>query len=186
MNKKLLAFKYVFALVIPVFFSTAIYCQTFGEWHDPAINQINRAPMRASFFAYESAELSKTDIKENSSHFISLNGTWKFSFVNDADKRPIDFFKPNYNDFSWDKMEVPAIWEVNGYGDPVYVNSKFAWHHIMDPEPPKVPTKDNYVGSYRRTIDIPSNWNDKEVFINMGAVSSAVYLWVNGQFVGYS
>ena len=186
MTEKRISTPYLIGLLLSIITTTTIHSQTFKEWHDPAVNQINRAPMRATFFAYESAELATTETKENSSHFMSLNGPWKFSFAKDADKRPVGFFKPSYNDSEWDDMEVPGIWEVNGYGDPIYVNRKFAWHHIMDPEPPKVPTKENYVGSYRRTVDIPSDWNGKEVFINMGAVSSAVYLWVNGQFVGYS
>lgn len=186
MNKRRTKLSYVIGLITSILTTMTTHSQTFEEWHNPSVNQINRTPMRASFFAYETSDLANKDIKENSSNFLSLNGSWKFSFVKDADKRPLHFFEPNYDDSFWDKIEVPAIWEANGYGDPIYVNSKFAWHHIVNSEPPLVPTKDNYVGSYRRTVDIPSNWDGKEVFINMGAVSSALYLWVNGQFVGYS
>ncbi|SMO51934.1 beta-galactosidase [Saccharicrinis carchari] len=160
--------------------------QSFTEWHDPAINSINRAPMHASYFAYESSGKADEGIRENSENYMSLNGLWKFNWVRDANLRPHTFFTIDFDDNQWDKMEVPGIWEVNGYGEAVYVNSRFVWDYIMKPEPPKVPEKENYVGSYRRTVHIPSNWDGKEVLINLGAVSSCAYLWVNGQFVGYS
>ncbi|MBI9064436.1 MAG: DUF4981 domain-containing protein [Marinilabiliaceae bacterium] len=175
-----------FLIVVLLFSNLASFGQSFTEWHDPAVNSINRAPMHTSYFAYENRELAGEDIKENSENFISLNGLWKFNWVRHANLRPQTFFDTDFDDKQWDKMEVPGIWEVNGYGEAVYVNSRFAWDYIMKPEPPKVPEKENYVGSYRRTVNIPSNWDEKEVFINLGAVSSCVYLWVNGQFVGYS
>ncbi len=160
--------------------------QSYTEWHDPAVNSINRADMHASYFAYENYDLAKGDVKKNSANYKLLNGLWNFSFAQDANLRPKNFFDLDFDDSLWDKMVVPGIWEVNGYGDPVYVNSRFAWDYIMKPEPPKVPVKDNYVGSYRRVVDVPTNWDGKDVFLNLGAVSSCVYLWVNGEFVGYS
>ncbi|MCL3779221.1 DUF4981 domain-containing protein [Prolixibacteraceae bacterium JC049] len=166
--------------------ATLSFGQTFTEWHDPAVNSINRAPMHASYFAFESIKSAQHSIKEDSENFMSLNGMWNFNWVRHANLRPKDFFQPNFDDNQWDKIEVPEIWEVNGYGEAVYVNSRFAWDYIMKPEPPKVPEKENYVGSYRRVVNIPENWEGKEVTINLGAVSSCVYLWVNGQFVGYS
>ncbi len=174
-------------LAISYFFLT--FCavgQSFTEWHDPAVNSINRAPMHASYFAYENSDKAEENVKEISENFMSLNGLWNFNWVRDANLRPQTFFSTDFDDKQWDKIEVPGIWEVNGYGEAVYVNSRFAWDYIMKPEPPRVPEKENYVGSYRRTIDIPTNWDGKEVFINLGAVSSCAYLWVNGKFVGYS
>lgn len=169
-----------------VLINTVIYSQTFTEWHDPSVNSINRETMHSAYFAYENRDLAIKNSPEKSKNYISLNGKWKFSWVENADERPTDFYKTNYQDGLWDEIEVPGIWEVNGYGDAVYVNSRFAWDYIMKPEPPKVPTQQNNVGSYRREIEIPENWDGKEVYFNMGAISSCVYLWVNGKFVGYS
>ncbi len=176
-----------FILVISylsLFFSSA--GQSFTEWHDPAVNSINRAPMHASYFAYESNDMANEGVRENSENYISLNGLWNFNWVRDANLRPKTFFTVGFDDNQWDKIEVPGIWEVNGYGEAVYVNSRFVWDYLMKPEPPKVPEKENYVGSYRRKVNIPSNWDGKEVYINLGAISSCAYLWVNGKFVGYS
>jgi beta-galactosidase len=172
--------------IIGLFFTNYAATQTFTEWHNPAVNEINRQPMHASYFAYKNSAEAEKQIKEKSENFLSVNGEWKFYWVKNANERSTTFFKTDYNDESWETINVPAIWEVNGYGDAVYINSKFAWSHIEKPNPPHVPEKENYVGSYRRIIDLPERWNGKQVLINMGAISSCVYLWVNGKFVGYS
>jgi beta-galactosidase len=178
--------RYLLLLACCVTFTVNAVAQSFTEWHDPAVNAINRAPMHASYFAYENEALARMGAREHSANFMSLNGLWNFSWVRHADQRPVCFFEVDYDDSLWDQLDVPAIWEVNGYGDPLYVNSRFAWDYIMKPEPPKVPEKENHVGSYRRVINLPDHWDGKEVFINLGAISSCVYLWVNGQFAGYS
>jgi len=139
-----------FILVVSYFILTfSAAGQSFTEWHDPAVNSINRAPMHASYFAYENSSKAGEDVKEISENFMSLNGLWNFNWVRDANLRPQTFFSTDFDDKQWDKIEVPGIWEVNGYGEAVYVNSRFAWDYIMKPEPPKVPEKENYVGSYR-------------------------------------
>ena len=117
---------------------------------------------------------------------MSLNGTWKFFWVKDADARPTDFWKTGFNDKGWDNMQVPAVWELNGYGDPIYVNVGYPWRNQFKNNPPYVPTEGNHVGPYRREITIPADWNGKEIYAHFGAVSSNMYLWVNGRFVGYS
>lgn len=157
-----------------------------NEWLDPNVNQINREPMHASFFAYESESMAQKGAKEASSLFLSLNGKWRFGWVKDATDRPLDFYKPEYNDKMWKLMSVPGLWELNGYGDPVYVNKGWAWKNDYHSNPPIPPVKNNHVGSYRKEITIPETWNGKDVFIHFGAVTSNLYLWVNGQFVGYS
>ena len=96
--------------------------QTFTEWLDPAVNGINRLPMRASYFAYESAEAARKGDPRVSERFLDLDGTWKFSWVRNADQRPADFFRTDYDDRSWSTMPVPGLWELNGYGDPQYLN----------------------------------------------------------------
>ena len=108
---------------------TPSYAQTFKEWQDPEINAVNRAPMHTNFFAYENADAAGKAVKEESQNFMSLNGTWKFFWVKDADARPTDFWKTGFNDKGWDNLQVPAVWELNGYGDPIYVNVGYAWRN---------------------------------------------------------
>ena len=160
--------------------------QTFKEWQDESVNEVNRAAMHTHFFAYENAEKAGSDVKENSKNFMSMNGSWKFFWVKNADQRPTDFWRVGYNDKGWDDMKVPAVWELNGYGDPIYVNVGYPWRNQYTNNPPHVPTEKNHVGSYRREFVIPADWNGKDIVAHFGAVSSNMYLWVNGKFVGYS
>ncbi|MBQ6045595.1 MAG: DUF4981 domain-containing protein [Bacteroidales bacterium] len=162
------------------------YAQTFTEWQDPAVNAVNRAPMHAHYFAYESLAAAEAGVPESSSNYMTLHGLWKFDWVADADSRPTDFWKPGFNDKGWGTMPVPGIWELNGYGDPMYTNVNYPWSNQFENDPPRVPSKNNHVGSYRREIEIPSSWNGREVIAHFGSVTSNIYLWVNGKFVGYS
>jgi len=136
---------------------------TFTEWHDMQTNEINRLPAHTSFFSFETEEKAFTQKPSESANYLSLNGDWKFNWVANADERPIDFYKTTYNDAQWKTLQVPAIWELNGYGVPVYVNVGFAWRGHFKNNPPEVPIKDNHVGSYRRTINIPATWNGKQI-----------------------
>ena len=160
--------------------------QTFQEWKDPRINAVNRAPMHANYFAYESAEAAKKGIKENSANFMTLNGTWKFNWVKDADSRPTDFWETGFNDKGWNDIPVPGVWELHGYGDPIYVNIGYAWRNQFENNPPYVPTENNHVGSYRKEITVPASWKGKDIIAHFGSVTSNMYLWVNGKYVGYS
>ena len=160
--------------------------KSFKEWQDPEINAVNRAPMHANYFAYESTEAAIKGIKEKSSNFMNLNGTWKFNWVPNADARPTDFWQPEFNDKGWNAMPVPGVWELNGFGDPIYVNVGYAWREQFRNNPPQVPTVNNHVGSYRREITVPAHWKGKEIIAHFGSVTSNMYLWVNGKYVGYS
>ena len=106
-----------------------------NEWQDPEVNAVNRAPMRAHFFAYENADMAARAEKELSENFMTLNGTWKFFWVKDADARPTDFWRVGYNDKGWDDMPVPGVWELNGYGDPLYVNIGYPWREQFKNNP---------------------------------------------------
>lgn len=160
--------------------------QSFTEWQDTKVNQLNRAPMRSSYFAFEDQKAALSGVKESSENFMSLHGKWKFQWVKDATDRPTDFYKTDFNTKSWGEISVPGIWEMNGYGDAIYINPGYAWSSVERPVPTSVPSVENHVGSYVRTINLPSSWNGKEVYIHFGSVTSNIYLWVNGQFVGYS
>ena len=159
---------------------------TFTEWHDMSVNNVNRFPMHTSFFAYESRGAALKGDRASSQNYLSIEGDWKFQWVANADQRPTDFFRADYDDSSWKTMKVPGNWELNGYGDPEYVNIGFAWRGHFKDNPPEVPVKDNHVGSYRRTIHIPDSWDGRQVIAHFGSVTSNMYLWVNGHFVGYS
>ena len=156
------------------------------EWKNPEINAVNRAPMHTNYFAYSSSEEAAKADKENSSNFMTLTGIWKFNWVKNADARPTDFYRTDYNDKGWGQMKVPGVWEMNGYGDPIYVNVGYAWRSQYKNNPPYVPIENNHVGSYRKEIIIPAEWSGKEIFAHFGSVTSNMYLWVNGKYVGYS
>ena len=142
--------------------------------------------MHTNYFAYSSSEEAAKADKENSSNFMTLNGIWKFNWVKNADARPTDFYRTDYNDKGWGQMKVPGVWEMNGYGDPIYVNVGYAWRSQYKNNPPYVPIENNHVGSYRKEIIIPAEWSEKEIFAHFGSVTSNMYLWVNGKYVGYS
>lgn len=157
-----------------------------NEWQDAGVNAVNRMPMHGSWFAYESPEAAQTGDKTLSERFVTLSGNWKFNWVRDADQRPTDFFRVGYNDKGWNDMPVPGLWELNGYGDPVYLNVGYAWRGWFKNDPPHVPVEQNHVGSYRRTVDIPAAWAGRQIVAHFGSVTSNIYLWVNGRYVGYS
>lgn len=157
-----------------------------NEWQDPAVNAVNRAPMHTNYFAYENEQTALEGKREASGNFMSLNGPWRFSWVENADARPTDFFRTDYNDKGWNLLQVPGLWELNGYGSPIYVNVGYAWRNQFRNNPPEVPTENNHVGSYRREIEIPVDWKGKQIMAHFGSVTSNMYLWVNGQYVGYS
>lgn len=164
----------------------SVSAQTFTEWHDLQVNSVNRMPVHTSFFAYENEAAALKGDKTASANYMSLHGNWKFNWVANADMRPSDFFKTNFDDSQWANMPLPGIWELNGYGDPVYVNFGFPWKGHFKNNPPEVPIKDNHVGSYRRIINVPASWKGSQIIAHFGSVTSCMYLWVNGKYVGYS
>ena len=157
-----------------------------NEWHDATVNAVNRSPMHTHYFVYNDLAGAKEGIKEQSPFFLSLNGKWKFNWVKDADIRPLDFWKTSFDDRGWAELSVPAVWELNGYGDPVYVNVGYAWENQFKNNPPEVPVENNHVGSYRREIEVPASWKGKDIIAHFGSVTSNIYVWVNGKYVGYS
>ena len=171
---------------------------SYTEWHDLQVNAINRFPLHTNFFTYspedmvyeEGGKLVSRDLaqvnKTMSKNYLSLEGTWKFNWVENADQRPTDFYKVDLDDSNWKPIIVPGNWEMYGYGVPEYVNVGFGWRGHFDEQPPAVPTKDNHVGSYRRIINIPENWDGKQVVAHFGSVTSNIYLYVNGKFAGYA
>ena len=178
------------AAIKPLNKTVAIQQPTFTEWHDLQVNEINRLPLHTLHFAYDPNDFPGTGAeyldKKQSMNYMSLDGTWKFNWVANADQRPTDFYKTDLDDSKWKNIQMPGNWEMLGYGQPEYVNVGFGWRGHFDQQPPAVPTKDNHVGSYRREINIPSNWDGKRIIAHFGSVTSNIYLYVNGQFAGYA
>ena len=160
---------------------------TWTEWNDLQVNEVNRFKMHTSFFGYENEATALKGDKTASANYLSLHGPWKFNWVANADQRPTDFYKTDLDDSAWKTMQIPGNWELNGFGDPEYVNVGFAWRYQFDwNKPLNIPTKDNHVGSYRRTVTLPANWNGKQIIAHFGSVTSNIYLYVNGRYVGYA
>ena len=152
------------------------------DWENPSVIGINKENARAHFFDFESKELANTNKFENSNYYKSLNGKWKFYYSLSPDVRPKEFMKNDYDVSSWDDIEVPGSWEMQGWSVPVYVNVQYPF----PANPPFVPHEYNRVGSYRNSFELPSSWLDRDIFIQFDGVRSAFYLWINGKYIGYS
>ena len=160
--------------------------QSESRWQNVNINQQNREPRRANFFAFENLEKAQSFDKKKSANYLSMEGMWKFNFVKDHNKRPANFFALKYDDSQWKDFPVPGLFELNGYGDATYKNIGYAWATQFDPNPPYISELNNYTGSYRRTFELPKDWKGKDVYFHVGSATSNLTLWVNGKYVGYS
>lgn len=154
-----------------------------NDWENQHVLQINREPARASFTPYLGVKNDRT---------LSLDGQWKFNWVPTPEERPETFYRSDFDDSDWVSFPVPANWEVNGFGTPIYVSAGYPFK--IDPPYVTKEPKESYttfrernpVGSYRRTFQLPEEWGKKQVFLHFEGVQSAFYVWVNGEKVGYS
>ena len=162
----------------------SLFDQKTVEWEDPEVFQINREAPHASFYRYTNQQDALTNESyHNSPLYHSLNGIWKFNWVKKPAERPMFFYKNDYDVSTWDDIKVPSNWELEGFGIPIYTNVQYPF----PVNPPFIDHSYNPVGSYKRSFNIPVNWgNDKEVYLHFGGVRSAMYIWVNGEFVGYN
>jgi len=157
------------------------------EWENPLIVGINREPAHTFYIPYATLRSALENVWENSPYFKSLNGVWKFHWVEKPSNRPKDFYKENYDISNWNEIPVPSDWQMQGYGIPIYTNSKYPFlSPSISPNPPHIPHNYNPVGSYKRYFTIPDKWWGRQIFLHFGAVRSAFYVWINGKFVGYS
>ena len=152
------------------------------DWENPAVSEINREAPRAYFIPFESAEQALQNDLWQSPFIQSLNGTWQFNLSHTPYVRPFYFFKDNYDTRDWTTIKVPGNWEMQGFDVPIYVNVQYP----HEATPPTIQKHYNPVGSYKRSFTIPENWKGKDIVLHFGAVSSAMYVWVNEQMVGYS
>ncbi len=171
----------LFSLLILFSFSVAQAQQASPEWEDLQVVSRNTEEPHATFHVFDSEEEAKQGNYESSGNYQSLNGTWKFHFSETPDDRPKTFYQTDYNTGSWDDIEVPGDWQLQGYDFPLYTNSAYPFPK----NPPYVDNSYNPVGSYKRSFEVPSEWNGEEVYLHFGGVNSAFYVWVNGQEAGY-
>lgn len=168
-----------------------------NDWENEFMFERNKMAARVESYSYKSEEQALQGDRD-SARIKSLNGVWKFNFVDRAEERPTDFMDVDFNNASWNDIEVPSNWELKGYGQPIYTNivypftpgvldttKRYDWKGPKPPMPPKI-YRDNPVGSYCRDFEIPVEWDDMSVVVHFGGVSSAFYLWINGEAVGYS
>ncbi|TCN58657.1 DUF4981 domain-containing protein [Flavobacterium circumlabens] len=154
-------------------------------WQNEKINEENREPMHAAYYVFENEALAaKNDWKE-SKNYLNLNGPWKFKYVDSPANLPTGYENSTFNDAAWDNFRIPASWDVNGYGYPVYVNTTYDFDYLMKPNPPFVPTSYNPTGVYRKEVILDKSWEGKDIFLHVGTAKSNLTVWVNGVYVGY-
>lgn len=153
-----------------------------NDWENPAVFQINREPARATFLPFGDKQAAINDVYESSPWYRTLNGNWKFQWSPTPDQRPKDFYKTDFNVVNWKEIKVPSNWELDGYGIPIYTNIIYPFPK----NPPYIDHSDNPIGSYRRYFELPETWDNRRVYVHFEAGTSAMYIWVNGQKVGYA
>lgn len=167
------------------------------EWENELIFAVNKEPGHNTYIPYPSVESLKADKTfdkpwetPNSDYYLSLNGNWKFNWVKQPSERPVNFYRMNYDVSAWKEIPVPSNWEMLGYGTPIYTNITYPFKNnppLIQPQKGYTnETEVNPVGSYRREFTIPAGWNGKEIILHFNGVYSGIYVWVNGQKVGYS
>lgn len=154
-------------------------------WNDPSVLSEHRLPARSHFYAFSSDPGAFQYLPWQSDDYLQLNGQWHFHLADHPSKGPDNFMRPDYDASDWGKIAVPGNWELQGYGNPNYVNMAADWA-VEDPEVGKLPADKNATGRYRKVVSLPADWQDERVVLYIGAVKSAVKVWVNGDYAGYS
>lgn len=175
------------SLIAMCSFSVAMMAQP--EWQSQYAIGKNKLAPHAYVWPYETVDALRSGNYEQSPYYMSLNGTWKFHWVKNPDRRPKDFYKPSFYTGGWADIEVPGNWERQGYGTAIYVNETYEFDDPLfnfKKNPPLVPYEENEVGSYRRTFTVPASWKDRRIVICCEGVISFYYIWVNGHQLGYN
>lgn len=167
-------------------------------WENPAVFGVNKEKAHATYTPYPDVASLKADgdfyahpwVTSKSALRKSLNGTWKFHYSPSTDQRPADFYKSGFDTSGWDDITVPSCWQMEGYDTPMYINVDYPFDRSKCPRIVARNDNDGYdenpVGSYVTSFSVPSDWNDKQLFLNFEGIYSAAYIWVNGKFVGYT
>ncbi len=172
-----------------------------NPWEDETVFAVNKEPGIAYYMPYASEAEMTADTEyyatpwtePKSSMYMNLNGTWKFHFVDEPSKRPTDFFQPGFDDSAWDDIPVPSNWEMQGYDKPIYCNVEYPHGNT----PPFINARAGFndgganyginpVGSYVRHFTLPESWQGRRTFIRFNGIYSAAFIWLNGEYVGYT
>ena len=180
---------YFLMILMVIFFLTILSCTkdsletgSLKDWENPAILEKNKEPAHCTYIPYPDFQTALKNDPSESPFYQSLNGIWKFHYVNKPADRPVDFYRDDYNVSPWPDIAVPGNWEMQDFGVPIYTDTAYPFPS----DPPRIPQNDNPVGSYRRSFTIPDNWEGRQVYLHFGSVKSAMYLWINGKSAGYS
>lgn len=186
---------FIISILFGLLFQSAIAVQ--NDWENEAVFEKNKLEARVPSYSYATAVDALTGNRDQA-RMLSLNGIWKFNFVGKSQDRPTNFMGAEFRGPGWVDIEVPSNWELKGHGQPIYTNIVYPWTPgVLDgkvkydwkgPQPPRPPfiTRDNPVGSYYRDFEVPADWQGQSIILHFGGVTSAFYVWVNGQEVGYS
>jgi len=187
--KKVLIFSILYSLFTFSFLlvsAQAVQNEEQPFWLNEKISEDNRLPMHASYVVYSNEDTIQNSDWKDSRNYLNLNGTWKFKWFEKPADLPDNFSSASFNDAGWDNFKVPANWEVNNYGFPIYVNVGYEFQNLQSINPPVVPLFYDPTGIYRREIEIPQNWIGKNLVLHIGAAKSNLMVWVNGKYIGYS
>ncbi len=177
------------------YFLTGIFCLSLAGslcaqssglpyWQDIQTVAVNKEKPRTEFMSYDDARTAWSTPFEQSKYYLSLNGTWKFLYVDSYKKLPADATSADVHTASWSDIKVPGNWEVQGFGTAIYTNHGYEFKP-RNPQPPALP-EDNPVGVYRRDFEIPAGWDGRDVYLHIGGAKSGLYVYINGREVGYS
>ncbi|MBR2569935.1 MAG: glycoside hydrolase family 2, partial [Paenibacillus sp.] len=155
--------------------------RTYKRWENIQLSHINRREARASFWRYRSQEQAELMNKQQSIGYQSLDGSWQFFYVEAPELSPAGFYEKEYEDNSWDEIQVPSCWQMKGYGKMSYTDL----YYLFPIHPPYVPT-DNPTGIYRRTFQLEELPSGGKTILKFNGVDSAFDLWINGEHIGYS
>ncbi|MTI89003.1 MAG: DUF4981 domain-containing protein [Balneolaceae bacterium] len=170
------------AILLLLILSRSVVAQSVHDWENPAKFQENKMEPHAPVFPFESHAKAMAFKSSKSNRYLNLNGKWKFKWVRNPEERPRDFYKPFFDHSSWDNITVPGNWELQGFGTPIYTDVEYPF----PANPPYIPNQYNPVGSYYRTFEVDSEWQAQKIILHIGGAKSAMYVWVNGNKVGYS
>ncbi|MGL4292343.1 MAG: glycoside hydrolase family 2 TIM barrel-domain containing protein [Bacteroidales bacterium] len=170
-------------------FSLSAFAGQLPEWQSQYAIGLNKLEPHSYVWPYANEDAVTQRDHQSSPYYQSLNGKWKFNWVKNPDNRPIDFYKPSYYVGGWADIQVPGNWERQGYGTAIYVNESYEFDDKMynfKKNPPLVPHEENEVGSYRRTFEVPADWDGRRVVLCCEGVISFYYVWLNGELLGYN
>jgi len=164
--------------------SAVAQTQSLPYWQDIQTVSVNKELPRTEFMVFDNAKDALNQKFEQSKYYESLNGTWKFYFVEGYKQLPQNIEQPSYPLADWKDIKVPGNWEVQEFGTAIYTNHGYEFKP-RNPNPPSLPEM-NPVGVYRRDINIPQDWIQRDIFLNIGGAKSGVYVYINGKEVGYN